>query len=137
MANDATTPGYTFTGKAKLARGFSYPIQRSRLDAFLTEADLRCITHLGYGGPSKDNTIISASYHPAWEALDVLICAVPSEHKSVLGRCVAEQCLPAFAEWIRRFADKSLLWAQLEHRFVARYQLSPDADRCEIRLEQN
>jgi hypothetical protein len=77
-----------------------------------------------------------AQWHPNWDALNVLICAVPSAQKSLISKCMAEQCLPALAEWMRRLADRSLLWAQIEHRFVARYQFDTVAEQCDIQISQ-
>jgi hypothetical protein len=117
---EATDLGYEFIGKAKLPKGFSFPIKRSVLDEFLRREGITNVTGVGYCGNSGHKVVLGANYYgprskSSRHTLTLWIYAVPSEIRRPIEELVVSAALPRLAEWLLSFSDGSLLRAKTDH----------------------
>jgi hypothetical protein len=130
---------YEFIGKSRLSRGFSFPLKRSTLDAFLDHRQVQAVTGVAYCGPSDDRRVLSADYR-YWgprdrgmsHSLILWLNAVPSAIRHYITKRIQEQVLPQLADWIRQFTDASKLASQLDHRFEIYYDKVSDDGSCHL-----
>lgn len=132
-------PNYKFIGKSQLSRGFSFPLKRSRLDAFLDERRIETVTGVAYCGPSQEQRVFEADYYgPARRAMNhtltVWINAVPSSLRQYIAAEIEGKWLAELANWIAQFVDGSKLVSQTDHRFEVRYEDAQDDGTCQLKL---
>jgi hypothetical protein len=134
-------PDYEFIGKSQLSRGFSFPLKRSTLDAFLDHRQVRAVTGVAYCGPSDDRRVLCADYR-YWgpqdsgvsHSLILWVNAVPSALRYYIANQIQEQVLPRLADWMQQFTDASKLASQLEHRFELYYDEVSDDGSCRLNV---
>jgi len=130
-------PDYEFIGKAQLSRGFSFPLKRSTLDAFLDEHELPIVTGVAYCEHSEHQRVFSAVYHgPRRRAeehtLTLWIYAVPSSLRRHVASRIEDKWLAALASWIAGFENQSELVSQTNHRFDLHYTDMNDDGTCSL-----
>lgn len=119
-------PDYEFSGRARLGRGFSYPLKRSVLDKLPDERKINAITYVGYCGPSKDHRVCCAhNYGPYSQvgshSLAFSVNAVPSAIRKRVSRRLESDVLSDLVDWILHFENESKLVSQMQHQFEVYY----------------
>lgn len=132
-------PNYEFIGKEQLSRGFSFPLKRSRLDAFLDERHIDTVTGVAYCGPSQEQRVFKADFYGPTRrgmehTLNLWINAVPSSLRQRIAAEIEGKWLPELANWIAQFVDGSKLASQTDHRFEVHYENAQDDGTCELKL---
>lgn len=134
-------PAYVYYGKTKLARGFSYPVSRTTVDALIDSGVLKNLTGLAFVGPSANGRLLCARYSAPRtrnESLELSLWlnAAPSSISRTLRDLLTAEGLPALAAWTARFSDETLTHSQLDHTFTATYDQLPgrDAARPQFKL---
>jgi hypothetical protein len=114
--------------KEKLAKGFSYPLKRSVLDAALLSAQLNQLPLIRFYSQRNDLVMwawfpgeANRGVHGAGTGLTQLfIYAVPSpEHQNVEQKLIA-QGLPALCSWLQKSEAAGSVWRSTEHSFRCR-----------------
>ncbi len=127
-------PEYELIGKAKLPRGFSYPLKRDALDAFLDTHGIDTITGVMYCGHSADGKVLSVLYYGKTRkhinpGASLAINAVPSQHRKSAESILLAEALPVLAAWLMQFSDQSTTRSQTNHEI--RFLLEGDDLRVE------
>ena len=130
-------PDYEFIGKSRLARGSSFPLKRSTLDAFLDDRSLNGVTGVAYCGPSDEHRVLCADYRGsrksgASHSLTLWVNAVPSAICHHVAQMIETEGLEKLADWIIQFTDRSKLSNQMDHRFEIYYDDVTDDGSCRI-----
>lgn len=133
-------PEYEFIGKSRLPRGFSFPLKRSALDAYLRDWDVNSVTGVAYCGPSDDHRVLGADYHGPRRCgmahtLNVWVNAVPSAIRHHVAQKLEKDLLAKLADWITRLGDPSILSNQMDHRFEIYYGEMTDDGKCVLDLK--
>lgn len=121
---------YEYLGKPKLARGFSYPVSRSVIDALIDSGSLTNVTGLAFVGPSKEARLLCGRYYGPKSRnqmpdLTLWINAVPSSIRHCLQNLLVPEGFAALSSWASQFKDSTLTFSQLNHTFVIQYNLVP------------
>lgn len=123
-----------WSGKPRLPKEQSYTIKRAEFDAFLEREQISEVTGFWYCGADDSGRVFSATDYGESSGVNVYFYAVPSAFRPIVVDAIVTTVLPAFAHWTRRYADKSLLIAQMPHRLDAFYEIPANQDKCEVRL---
>ncbi len=130
-------PNYEFIGKSQLSRGFSFPLKRSTLDAFLDERGISAVTGVAYCDPSDDHQVLCADYHGPRKrgmshTLNLWVNAVPSAIRQDVAHRIENELLSTLSNWIIQFADRSKSVSQSDHRFEIHYDDVTDDGVCRL-----
>ncbi len=135
-------PKYEFIGKSKLARGFSYPLKRSTLDAFLDASKIMLVTGVAYCDPSDEQRVLSATYYGPRKqeqssTLTIWINAVPSRIRKHISVELGNSLLPRIGDWLVSLSDPTLLANQMDHRLEIYYDETTDGRSCvlDVRID--
>ncbi|WP_435007138.1 hypothetical protein P12x_004512 [Tundrisphaera lichenicola] len=125
---------YEFHGKAKLPKGFSFPMKRSVLDNFLRREGITKVTGVSFCGNSGDNIVLTARYYgprrkSSRHTLSLSIYAVPSEIRKLVEELVVNEALPRLAKWLLSFSEESLLRARTDHSMTFTLEGTSGGDR--------
>lgn len=132
-------PDYEFIGKSQLSRGFSFPLKRSVLDAFLDERQVDAITCVAYCGPSTGHRVFCADYRGPQvrgdgHSLTLWVNAVPSGIRKYVSQRIEQEMLADLVDWILLFRDESQLASQMDHRFEVYYAEVSESGECELEV---
>lgn len=133
-------PTYEFIGRSRLARGLSFPLNRSEIDEFLDHHGIDFVTGLAFCGLSEEQGVLSAEYWCARKrgmshTLTIWVKAVPSASRQAVSQRITEELFPRLADWIAQFADRSNLSAQTDHRFDAFYDDRANGGTCHLTFQ--
>jgi hypothetical protein len=125
--------------KARLPRGFTFPLKRNSLDHALAVHNIRglWLVSLGEPLPRDPDLLIVAYYHGEAAAargtpehLDnagttsVHFYAVPLAERSRIEHAIVDEALPSLCAWLRRAESEGNTWRAMNHRVDFRLNAS-------------
>src|ERR1700694_2692545 len=116
---------YSFT-KAKLPRGTSYPLKRSRLDAALGQAGLKNVLRVTYLRQQRRNEVMRADYHGehlrgGYTSLTVY--SVPGDERAATEFALLKEGIPAIIQWLLKAETERNTWRAVNHELVLKFDL--------------
>ena len=116
---------YSFT-KAKLPRGTSYPLKRSRLDAALEQAGLKNVLRVTYLRQQRRNEVMRADYHGehlrgGYTSLTVY--SVPGDERAATEFALLKEGIPAIIQWLLKAETERNTWRAVNHELVLKFDL--------------
>lgn len=137
---NAPMPEYEFIGKSKLGRGFSFPLKRSELDAFLDDNAISLVSAVGYCEPSDHHRVFAANYYgPRSQSddpdLTLWINAVPSDIRHHIATEIGMSLLDQVRDWVIPLHDRAILANQMDHKLEIYYSRGLDDDSCTLSVK--
>ena len=104
--------------KAKLPRGFSYPLKRSVLDSFLDEAHLTQLSGVSfqYSSDGRPFLLLASFFGEAHKGFaeaglcSLTLYSVPSAQKKLIEDAMTDSVLPRLVDWLRLIDQKGNAW---------------------------
>jgi hypothetical protein len=117
---------YSFS-KAKIPRGFSYPLKRSLLDAGLVSSSITQVFHVFYTMRHSGNIVMRADLLGEGHGLasggkvSVTLYSVPSREKHQIEALLLMDGLPRVCAWLERVQLAGNAWRAKNHSIVLEF----------------
>jgi hypothetical protein len=114
--------------KHKLPRGFSFPLNRSVLDAALTQARIAHVYCVYYWLRQSGDIVLRADYcgetNRAWAAgqASITLYAVPSLERRETEAVLIHQALPQLCTWLQTAEQAKNVWRGNNHAIVFHFE---------------
>jgi len=119
---------YSFS-KDKLPKGTSYPLKRSRLDAALEQAGVKCLAYVTYLRKQRRNEVMRADYYGehlrvgAAGQTSLTIYSVPGEERVATESALLKEGIPAIIQWLLKAETERNTWRAVNHELVLKFDL--------------
>jgi len=127
---DATAVGlqYSFS-KLKIPRGWSYPLKRSLLDAWLVNPSINRIFHVFFNMRHTGNIVMRADFMGEGHGFppssagksSLTVYAVPSQEKHDNETLLAREGLPRVCAWLQCVEQAGNAWRAKNHSIVLEF----------------
>jgi len=114
--------------KQKLPRGFSFPLNRSVLDAALAQAAIARVHCVYYWLRQSGDIVLHANYsgetNQAWAAgqSSITLYAVPSAERRETESAIIHQALPQLCTWLQTAERAGNVWRGNDHTIVFHFK---------------
>jgi hypothetical protein len=112
--------------KAKIPKGMSFPLKRSRLDAALLESGLSALGGVSYLLRQSGDIVLRGEYcgeqrrgSAAAGQSSITVYAVPSEQRSQVESALEAELLPRLLSWLREIEQAGNVRRAADRHFVA------------------
>ena len=112
--------------KAKIPKGMSFPLKRSRLDAALLESGLSALSGISYLLGQSGDIVLRGEYcgeqRRGWAAAgqsSITVYAVSSERRIEVESALEGELLPRLLSWLREIEQAGNVRRAADRHFVA------------------
>ncbi len=114
--------------KRKLPRDFSFPLNRSVLDAALSEAQIARVHSIYYWLRQSGDIVLRADYcsetrqAQASGQVSITLYAVPSKQRRETQSAIIHQALPQLCTWLQTAERAGNVWRGSDHSIVFHFR---------------
>jgi hypothetical protein len=114
--------------KHKVPRGFSFPLNRSVLDAALSEARITRVHCVYYWSRHSGDIVLRADYcgeaNHAWAAgqASITLYAVPAAERRETESALIQHALPQLCTWLQTAEQAGNVWRGVDHTIVFHFK---------------